>query len=53
MFIVVKSKIIIFWLVAIAFAIYCSVMTYPKPIKANLEIADGKSTVVLDAGHSK
>lgn len=51
MFIVMKIKIIVFWLAVIVFAISISVMTYPKPIRANLDLVDGKQTVVLDAGH--
>jgi hypothetical protein len=53
MFVVVKRKIVAFWLISIALAILISVLAYPKPIKVNLPIEGTQNTIVIDAGHSK
>lgn len=56
MFIVMKRKILIFWLILIALAIVICALTYHKPIKTNMQKPENKATenqttVVIDAGH--
>lgn len=51
MFIVMKRKVVAFWLISIVLAILISVLAYPKSIKANLPVVENQNTVVIDAGH--